>query len=125
MSALSLVAGVVLGLVFVVAGVSKLSSPHWPGDAVALGVSERVARPVPLVEIALGALVAARVTPPWPASMAIVLLVLFSAVVWRASRLEQPPACACFGSFGRRPVGRGHLARNGVLLALAVIAALG
>ena len=58
MSELALVSGVVLGAVFIAAGVLKLSSPHWPGDAVALGVSERVARPVPVVEVVLGALVA-------------------------------------------------------------------
>ena len=65
MSELALVSGVVLGAVFIAAGVLKLSSPHWPGDAFALGVSERVARPVPVVEVVLGALVATGVGSPW------------------------------------------------------------
>lgn len=125
MSELALVSGVVLGAVFIAAGVLKLSSPHWPGDAVALGVSEWVARPVPVVEVVLGALVATGVGSPWSEVAVIALLVVFSIVVLRASRLEQPPVCACFGSLGRRPVGRGHLLRNLALLALGVATVLG
>ena len=125
MSELALVSGVVLGAVFIAAGVLKPSSPPWPGDAVALGVSERVARPVPVVEVVLGALVATGVGSPWSEVAVIALLVVFSIVVRRASRLEQPPVCACFGSLGRRPVGRGHLLRNLALIALGVITVLG
>ena len=125
MSELALVSGVVLGAVFIAAGVLKLGTPHWLNDARALGVGAAAARLVPVVEVVLGALVATGVGSPWSEVAVIALLVVFSIVVLRASRLEQPPVCACFGSLGRRPVGRGHLVRNLALIALGVIAAFG
>ncbi len=118
-------AGVLAGGAFVVAGMLKLSSVNWPDDAVALGVGAALARPVPFVEIALGALVALRLATPWSSMAMIVLVVGFSLVIVRAMRSEVPPVCACFGSFDRRPVGFGHLARNGVLIALTAVSATG
>jgi hypothetical protein len=32
------------------------------------------------------------------------------------------PECACFGAWSAKPIGVGHVVRNGVLLALAVLA---
>jgi hypothetical protein len=118
-------AGVLAGGTLVVAGMLKLSSVNWLDDAVALGVGVALARPVPFVEIALGAMVALRLATPWSSMAMIALVVGFSLVIVRAMRSEVPPVCACFGSFDRRPVGFGHLARNGVLIALTAVSATG
>jgi hypothetical protein len=118
-------AGVLAGGTLVVAGMLKLSSVNWPDDAVALGVGVALARPIPFVEIALGAMVALRLATPWSSMAMIALVVAFSLVIVRAMRSEVPPVCACFGSFDRRPVGFGHLARNGVLIALTAVSATG
>jgi hypothetical protein len=118
-------AGVVAGGTLIVAGVLKLSSVEWPADAASLGVGIRIARPVPFVEIALGAMVAMRLATPWTSIAMIALVVGFSLVIVRAMRSEVPPVCACFGSFDRRPVGFAHLARNGLLVALTAVSATG
>jgi len=118
-------AGVVAGGTLIVAGVLKLSSAEWPAGAAPLGRGNRIARPVPLVEIALGAMVAMRLATPWTSIAMIALVLGFSVVIVRAMRSETPPVCACFGSFDRRPVGFGHLARNGLLVALTAVSATG
>ena len=119
-------AGVLAGGTLIVAGVLKLSSPNWLADASALGVGRRLAQPVPFVEITLGALVAVGLANPWSQIAMVTLILGFSLVILRAmGRDEAPPVCACFGSFDRRPVGVGHLARNALLIALTVAAATG
>ena len=125
MDVLIALAGVLAGGTLIVAGVLKLSSPNWLADASALGVGRRLAQPVPFVEITLGALVAVGLANPWSQIAMVTLILGFSLVILRAMGRDEVPVCACFGSFDRRPVGVGHLARNALLIALTVAAATG
>lgn len=112
-----------LGLVFLVAGGSKVAAGRrWPAQAVALGVPRAVAPVVPWVELVVGALLVADVWRPWPAVVALVMLVAFTAVIaWQLANGRRP-ACACFGAWSASPIGPGHLARNGAFVALAIAA---
>ncbi len=118
------VARIALGVLFLASGALKLSDPPWPGAARAMGAPRWT---VPLfgpVEIVLGAGLAAGVAKPWPAWLALALLVAFSAALARMLRRprDERPACACFGRWSAKPVGAGSLLRNGLLEALAVLA---
>lgn len=120
----AVLAAVVVAAVFVVAGISKLARPEaWRRDAAGLGVPRRSAEVVPFAEIAVGALLLVgwqRATVAW---VACVLLVAFTLLLgWRLAHGQRPP-CACFGSLSSRPIGPGHLVRNSVLVAAAVLAA--
>ena len=123
MEAVSLVAAVLLGIAFVVAGASKLAAREaWPAQGVALGAPFFLVTYVPWVELAVGATLIAQLFEPVPALVAIMLLLLFSALI--AKRLSQGrhPTCACFGAWSAKPIGPQHLARNAVLLVLGVLA---
>lgn len=76
---------------------------------------------VPVVEAAVAATLVVRPRAgAWPA---LFLLGAFSIVIVRAVAAGAEAPCACFGSGGDRPVSTGELVRNGVLAALAVLAA--
>ena len=123
MDVVSFVASVLLGIAFVVAGASKLASGvAWPAQAIALGAPFFVVRYVPWAELAIGATLIAQVGEPVPAYCAIVMLLLFSLVISKRLSEGQRPPCACFGAWSAKPIGPGHLARNAVLLGLAVLA---
>jgi uncharacterized membrane protein len=116
---------VVIGVVLVVAGVSKLARPRqWRAEAVGMGVSARVVGVTPWVELAVGALLVAQVQRGAAAWAAAVLLAAFTALIVVRLRQGLHPPCACFGALSSRPVGAGHLARNALLIALAVAAAV-
>lgn len=116
---------VAVGLVLIAAGVSKLAHPvRWSSDARSLGVDRRVSALVPPVEIVLGALLLVGFAGPWPPVAALGLLGVFTAVLMRFVGRDDAPSCACFGGVSRRPIGVGHILRNAVLMALALIAAL-
>ena len=117
------VAAVALGVVFVVAGASKVVSRHeWPAQAAQLGAPAVVAPLVPWWEIVVGALLVVDIAAPWPAVAAAATLVVFTALLMRLIARGEHPPCACFGGFSARPVGWRHVARNAVFLALAVCA---
>ena len=117
------VAAVALGVVFVVAGASKVvSRREWPAQAAQLGAPDFVAPLVPWWEIVVGALLVVGVASPWPAVAAGATLVVFTALLMRLIVRGEHPPCACFGGFSARPIGWGHVARNAVFLGLAVIA---
>lgn len=123
MSAVGAVASVLLGIAFVVAGGAKLAAgPAWPTQAAALGAPRLAIPALPWVEVSIGAALVARLVMPVPAIAALALLVAFSALI--AVRLAQGerPVCACFGAWSARPIGAGHLVRNGVLAVLGVLA---
>jgi uncharacterized membrane protein YphA (DoxX/SURF4 family) len=115
-------AGLVAGGALVLAGASKLARPSWVADAAALDVPVAVARPVPVVELVVGALlafgVARRVTGP----VAAVLFVAFSVLLVRQLRAGARPVCACFGAFSRRPISWWSVARNAMLTLCALAA---
>jgi uncharacterized membrane protein YphA (DoxX/SURF4 family) len=117
-----LVARIALGVVFVVAGGSKVASGRaWPAQAAQLDVPHTVAIGVPWLELIVGALVAVGVVEPWPVVAALVLLVLFTAVLVRTLRTGRRPPCACFGTWTATPVGWSNVWRNAAFLALAVV----
>ena len=124
MSALGTTAAVLVGAAVVAAGVSKLAKPTWVREAAGLGVPVALARPVPVLEIALGSLVVFDVGRA-PAAWAVaVLLAAFTVVLARPLLRGQHPVCACFGAWSAKPIGPASVARNLVLIALAVVAAV-
>jgi hypothetical protein len=125
MEVVSIVASVLLGIAFVVAGASKLAvRDEWPTQAVGLGTPFFLAPYVPWYELALGAALIVQIYKPIPQFLAIMTLLLFSALI--AKRLSQGrhPACACFGAWSAKPIGPEHLLRNLGLLVLGVLALL-
>ena len=121
---MAVVAAVVLGAVLLLSGAAKLAAgPRWAAQASALG-SPAIAVPVvPWLEVALGALLITGVWRPAVALAAAAMLAVFTALlVVRLAQGRRPP-CACFGAWSTRPVGPGSVARNVVLIALALLAA--
>jgi hypothetical protein len=86
--------------------------------------SGAVARVLPLVEAALAALLIAVRGQAWPAFLAIAVLAVFTAAVVANLAGGDPAPCPCFGppTAGARPVSAATIARNGALVALAVLA---
>src|SRR5262245_15754736 len=124
MEVVSFVASVLLGIAFVVAGASKLADREaWPMQAVGLGTPFFLVPYVPWFELALGGTLIAQVAKPIPQYVAIVVLLLFSALIARRLSEGRHPACACFGAWSAKPIGPGHLLRNLALLVLALLAA--
>ena len=77
---------------------------------------------MPVVELAVAIALLAAWSSPVPAYVALALLFAFTVVLVRAQLKHVP--CPCFGAAGvaTRPVGAPAIVRNGVLLALAVLA---
>lgn len=120
---LAAAAAIVVGAAFLLAGGAKIAAgPGWPVQAAALGAPTVVIPIVPWVEIGIGALLCAQIARPAVASVAAAMLLAFTALL--ATRLAhgQHPPCACFGSWSAKPLSWKHLARNAVLLAIAVVA---
>jgi len=120
------VARIVLGALFLASGALKLRDPSWPGAARAMGAPRWTVPIIAPAEIVLGAVLAAGALRPWPAWLALGLLVAFSMALLRVLRrpLAERPACACFGRWSAKPVGAGSLLRNAVLAGLAALALL-
>jgi len=117
-------AGMAVGAALLVAGAAKLARPSWAREAAALGVPAWLARPVPAVELLVGAGLVTGVARRPLAWVAVVLLGAFTAVVGRSLAAGRRPVCACFGAWSSRPIGGRTVARNAVLLALALVAAV-
>ena len=117
------IASIVLGVVFLVAGGSKIAAgPDWPVQAAGLGAPRWVIPFVPWVEIVVGAALVVQVARQPAALAALGILVVFTALlVVRLSEGKRPP-CACFGAWSAKPLGPGHLARNAALIAVAGLA---
>jgi uncharacterized membrane protein YphA (DoxX/SURF4 family) len=123
MSAVGVVASVLVGLAFVLAGASKLAlGTAWPQQARAFGAPRSAALVVPWLELVIGAALIAQLAKPVAALAALGLLLLFTALIVRHLLAGRAPECACFGAWSAKPIGAGHVARNTVLLALAVLA---
>lgn len=123
MSEFGAVARVVLGAVFLVSSVAKLRDPHWPAAAERFGLPRRLALPLAVLELVLGAGLVAHVAPPVPSFVALGLLGLFTgAVVAHVARGDDVP-CACFGpASASTPVSWATVARNVILCLLALAA---
>lgn len=123
MSFVALLASVALGSAFLVAGGSKIAAGHgWPDQARGLGAPTFVIPLLPWIEIVLGAVLIVQLAPLVASGLALAMLVAFTGlIVLRLSEGRHPP-CACFGAWSATPIGWGHVARNAVLAALAIIA---
>ena len=120
---LAVVAAIVVGAAFLLAGGAKIAAgPSWPVQATTLGAPSVVIPIVPWTEIVVGALLCAQVARPVFASIAAVMLLAFSALLALRLAKGQHPPCACFGSWSAKPLSWKHLARNAVLLAIAIVA---
>ena len=126
MDVIGRIASIGLGVMFVVSGGFKLADgPAWPRMAADLGVARPLAIAVPWYEIVLGALLIAGIVSPWAEIAATVTLLAFTVVIILRLRDGSRPPCACFGSRSKRPLGRRQVARNVILLAVALIAVAG
>lgn len=122
---IAVVAAVVVGAAFVLAGAAKVAmGGRWLAQAKEFGVAPQLAQFVPWWELVVGALLAAQVARPVTAWIAVGTLLLFSASVAAQLAKGKHPPCACFGAWSPKPVGARTLARNGALIALAILAAL-
>jgi methylamine dehydrogenase accessory protein MauD len=124
--ALSTAGALALAAVFAVAAATKLLDRE--GSSIAMrsfGVPDRLAgiaaRLLPIVEIAIAALLLPVSTRGDAAVAALVLLLAFCAAIARAVARGEAPECHCFGQLHSAPAGWRTLGRN---LALAALAAL-
>ena len=126
MDAVAVVASVALGVSFLFAGGSKVAAgPAWPQQARDLGAPAWVVPVLPWLEIVLGAALVTQLWRTAAALLAAALLAVFTGlIVVRLAQGRRPP-CACFGAWSAKPLGPGHVVRNVVLIALAIVAALG
>src|SRR5215212_1360917 len=119
-----LVARLLLALVFVVAGVSKLADRKGSRQALAdFGVPSSLASPLgillPLAELAIAAALIPAASAWWAALGALSLLLLFVAGISINLARGRKPDCHCFGQLHSAPAGWRTLARNGALAATA------
>lgn len=123
MDVVTTIAAVALGLIFVVAGGSKLvAGGAWVAQAGEMGAPRPVALLVPWIELVLGATLIVQLVMPAPALVAIAVLVTFSVAIGRQLVDGRHPPCACFGTWSTAPLGPVHMVRNVGLMALAVVA---
>ena len=123
MSAVALVASILLGLVFLVSGGSKIAAgPAWTEQARGLGAPTFVVPLLPWVEIVLGAVLVMQLTPVVAAATALLVLVAFTALIVRRLSQGRHPPCACFGAWSAKPLGPSHVARNVGFMALGALA---
>src|SRR4051812_17021942 len=130
MDTVELVLRVVLAVVFATAGVGKLLDLDGSRRAVAdFGVPERAAPIVglllPIAEFSVAILLIFEPTAQVGAILGALLLAAFMLGIWNALRKGQQPDCHCFGQIHSAPAGRSTLIRNGVLLAAALVVAIG
>src|SRR3954452_24279215 len=124
MAAALLIARLVLGAVFALAGVAKLADLEGSRRAIIdFGVPSAIAAllglVLPLAELTVAATLLPASTAWWGALGALALLSVF--VVGIAINLARgrKPDCHCFGQLHSAPAGWKALARNGVLAAVA------
>ena len=125
MSAVGLVASILLGFVFLVSGGSKIAAgPAWPEQARGLGAPAVVVLVLPWLEIVLGAVLVMQLAPVVAAVTALVVLVAFTALIVRRLSQGRHPPCACFGAWSTKPLGPSHVVRNVGFIGLAVVVLL-
>jgi thiol-disulfide isomerase/thioredoxin len=124
MDAALLLARLVLGAVFTLAGLAKLSDLKGSRRAIIdFGVPSAIAAPLglmlPLAELAVAATLLAASTAWWGALGALALLSVFVVGITYNLARGRKPECHCFGQLHSAPAGWKTLARNGVLAAIA------
>jgi len=115
-----------LAVVFAVAAVVKLWDPlgsrRTLGDF-GLPNPRLLARVLPVTEAATALLLV--VDPRVGGQCAVALLVAFTTLIAGRLLAGHRDACGCFGTWSKRPLSWRDLARNGVLVTMGVVAALG
>jgi len=128
---LLLLAGqIVLACIFIAAGYLKLREP-WLQFAVSINslkivpdnMLELFARTLPWIELILGIVILTGVWLRWSAAAGSVMLAVFLSVLVRSYALGMQVDCGCFGS--GEPLGPKTLARDGLMLALALSVTIG
>lgn len=112
-----------LAVVLFAAAGAKLRAPDRTADeftSLGLAGGPVLARVVPVVEIATGAVIL--LAPRWGGPMAFALLAAFTVVLASVLRSGRIATCACFGGSSKEPISSRHLVRNGALLAAAAVA---
>ena len=115
-------ARILLGLALLVAAVTKIASgSRWVDQAFDVGVTRWLAVTLPWLELVVGATVVSGLAEPWPAVVAVAMLVAFT--VWIVIHLAhgQHPPCACFGALSAAPLSWWQVARNGGLIGLGLL----
>jgi len=120
------IAACLLAAVFAVAAAAKLRDPL--GTRRTLGEfglpnPRLLARVLPATETATALLLV--VDPRVGGQCAVALLVAFTTLIVGRLLAGHRDACGCFGTWSKRPLSWRDLARNGALVTLGVIAALG
>jgi hypothetical protein len=125
--ALALGCRIVLAVVLVAAAGAKVADRHaLPARLQAMGIappwSARVAIALPVAEIAVAVALVGAAHSGIPGLLAVVLLGAFTVFLLASSRRAVP--CPCFGTVrtASAGTGQGAIVRNGVLIAVAVIA---
>jgi methylamine utilization protein MauE len=118
-------ARVVLVVTFTVSAIAKARSWRTLPDAMrAFGFAPPfdrvVAYALPAVELFVAVALVVSWSSVWPVWVAVGLLALFTVFVVRAAVRHTP--CPCFGASSTTPAGALTVLRNGVLLAIAVLA---
>lgn len=118
---LGVVARVVIGLVLLWAGVAKLRDRNWAATtAPSLQLPVDLLRPVPIVELVVGAACVAQIPfVPLVANLLMVGYVVIVVNLLMAHGGDAPP-CACFGARPTRITWR-TAARNVALLAVSIV----
>ena len=124
MDAALLIARLVLGGVFVLAGVAKLSDLKGSRQAIIdFGVPPAIAAPLglllPVAELSVAATLLPASTAWWGALGALALLAVFVVGITYNLARGRKPDCHCFGQLHSAPAGWKTLARNGVLAVVA------
>src|SRR5918996_860771 len=124
MDAALLIARLVLGAVFTLAGVAKLSDLKGSRQAIIdFGVPSAIAAPLglllPLAELSVAATLIPASTVWWGALGALALLSAFVVGITYNLARGRKPECHCFGQLHSAPAGGPTLARNGLLALVA------
>ena len=115
-----------LAAVFAISATAKLQDPLGTRRSLSdfgLPNPRLLARILPATEVATALLLV--VEPRLGGQCAVALLAAFTTLIVGRLMAGHHDACGCFGTWSRRPLSWRDLARNGLLIALSVIAALG
>ena len=115
-----------LAAVFAIAAATKLRDPLSTRRSLSdfgLPKPRLLARILPATEVATALLLV--VDPRLGGQCAVALLVAFTTLIVGRLMTGHHDACGCFGTWSQRPLSWRDPARNGLLIALSVIAALG
>ena len=127
MNALRVVTSCILGVIFIAAGIGKLSQgAQWqvantPFSTANKSVDALIRLCLPWGEALLGALLIGQIAPLPSAVVAIVLLLVFSVRVAQLLMRGQHPQCMCFGTRSQSVLSQRHLWRNAALIILGIL----